>query len=130
MTRTVGEQPNNHKIFSQQSESCQVMLEQHQDLLRQLDSRLDSFGRLMERSFSPFPMRSGSRLQSQSSKLSRAFTKEDPFSPSSPSSPTSPTSPLGQPKISFDPALERKISPDSPSLPMTSKISEAEARHL
>lgn len=57
-----------------------VIHEQHQDLLMQLDSRLESFGRRMEREKSFSAVRSGSklsRLQSHSSKLSRTFTKED-----------------------------------------------------
>ena len=88
----------------------QVIQEQHQDLLMQLDSRMESFGRRMEREKSFAGVRSGSklsRLASQSSKcskLSRAFTKEDPFAAlQMASSPRSSPS-LPQRKLGFDPA--------------------------
>lgn len=76
-----------------------VIHEQHQDLLMQLDSRLESFGRRMEREKSFSAVRSGSklsRLQSHSSKLSRTFTKEDALQIAS-SSPN-----LSQRKIGFE----------------------------
>lgn len=81
------------------------MQEQYDDLLVKLDSQLDSFGRRLEKERSSFlptlPTRSGSRLQSQPSKLSRATTKEvDPFSPLTIGLPPSPRpSPLSVPKL-------------------------------
>lgn len=102
--------------------SYQVMQEQYDDLLVKLDSQLDSFGRRLEKERSSFfptlPTRSGSRLQSQHSKLSRATTKEvDPFSPGItiglPPSPRPSPSMLSVPKlgaVSFVQANEGKMT--------------------
>lgn len=106
-----------------------VIQEQHQDLLMQLDSRLESFGRRMEKEKSFSAVRSGSklsRLHSQSSKLSRlsrAFTKEDPFAALQMAS-SSPN--LPQRKLGFDPPeVDDKTALDSGgSLPVSRKESD------
>ena len=107
----------------------QVIQEQHQDLLMQLDARLESFGRRMEKEKSFSAVRSGSklsRLHSQSSKLSRlsrAFTKEDPFAALQMAS-SSPN--LPQRKLGFDPPeVDDKTALDSGgSLPVSRKESD------
>ena len=62
----------------------QVMRNQHEDFLKHLDSRLDSLCRRIQKENSFIPVRSGSRMQSQSSRHTRT-------SPTSPSPPTSPS---------------------------------------
>lgn len=72
----------------------QVMRNQHEDLLKHLDSRLDSLCRRIQKENSFIPVRSGSRLQSQTSRLTQSQSSRitrivDPsFSPSLPASPS------------------------------------------
>lgn len=113
-------------LHTPESLPVQVIQEQHQDLLMQLDSRLESFGRRMEKEKSFSAMRSGSklsRLHSQSSKLSRAFTKEDPFAALQMASSSAN---LPQRKLGFDPPeVDDKTALDSGgSLPVSRKESD------
>lgn len=62
----------------------QVMRNQHEDLLKHLDSRLDSLCRRIQKENSFIPVRSGSRLQSQSSRHTR-IVGDSPSPPTSPS---------------------------------------------
>lgn len=88
----------------------QVMRNQHEDLLKHLDSRLDSLCRRIQKENSFIPVRSGSRMQSQSSRHTRTST--------SPSPPTSPSR-----------AASLKLYPPSSSFlarAMTTTIEQAE----
>ena len=89
----------------------EVMRNQHEDLLKHLDSRLDSLCRRIQKENSFIPVRSGSRMQSQSSRHTRT-------SPTSPSPPTSPSR-----------AASLKLYPPSSSFlarAMTTTIEQAE----
>lgn len=89
----------------------QVMRNQHEDFLKHLDSRLDSLCRRIQKENSFIPVRSGSRMQSQSSRHTRT-------SPTSPSPPTSPSR-----------AASLKLYPPSSSFlarAMTTTIEQAE----
>eukprot|EP00434_Breviolum_minutum_P040788 symbB.v1.2.036264.t1/scaffold5070.1/size36720/3 len=89
----------------------EVMRNQHEDFLKHLDSRLDSLCRRIQKENSFIPVRSGSRMQSQSSRHTRT-------SPTSPSPPTSPSR-----------AASLKLYPPSSSFlarAMTTTIEQAE----